>query len=161
MRITFSWIRRILLEPLFIHEASLCDSVLLELKIEFRQSLFMMFEMSQDSTTFPTLYKSHAGFLRAMENHKACESRIRVPFEKQEVETDAGKTYIRLTGPVTGEPVFLWHGLGSHGGTWYHQINELAKEYRLFVPDIIGGMGRARQRDWDMKVRHTDAGLRK
>jgi len=99
--------------------------------------------MIQDSTNSHELYKSQAGFLKAMEIHEVYETRITLPFETKYIETSAGKTYVRLIGSATDEPVFLWHGLGVHGGTWYHQINDLAKAYLLLVPDVIGSMGKS------------------
>lgn len=97
----------------------------------------------QNSSNFNKLYKSRSGFIKAMELHKAEELKITVPFETKTITTTAGTTYIRIAGPATAEPVFLWHGLNIHGGSWHHQINDLANTYQLFVPDIIGGLGKS------------------
>jgi pimeloyl-ACP methyl ester carboxylesterase len=95
----------------------------------------------QDANHPNKLFKSEAGFRKARQLHEESESKIAISFETKDVETSAGKTYIRIIGPAAAEPVFLWHGLGVHGGTWFRQINELAQQYRLLVPDVIGSMG--------------------
>ncbi len=38
----------------------------------------------------------------------------------------------------SGEPLILVHGLGSSAESWLFNVEELAKRYRVLVPDIVG-----------------------
>ncbi|MEI8408907.1 MULTISPECIES: alpha/beta fold hydrolase [unclassified Kribbella] len=51
---------------------------------------------------------------------------------------DAGgvRTYYEVLGD--GDPVVLLHGGGTAGGSWSAQAPELAKQYRVFIPDRRG-----------------------
>ena len=51
----------------------------------------------------------------------------------------AGRFKVRyLTAGAVESPVILLHGLGASSEIWMHNIESLALQYRVYVPDLIG-----------------------
>lgn len=57
-------------------------------------------------------------------------------FVKQEVSTPSGKTVVWEAG--TGPTVVLLHGAGDYAGAWALVAPQLARKYRVVIPDLPG-----------------------
>ena len=49
---------------------------------------------------------------------------------------DGGKIFYAVAGE--GPPVLLLHGFGGEIWMWERQVAALSKQYRLFIPDLLG-----------------------
>jgi pimeloyl-ACP methyl ester carboxylesterase len=96
--------------------------------------------MHPDNARF---FKSEHAYQQAMALYKTILAEITVPYESTAVETRYGMTQVLSAGPLTAQPVVLWHSGGTFGPEWYRQINALAQQYRVFAPDVIGSMGKS------------------
>jgi pimeloyl-ACP methyl ester carboxylesterase len=59
------------------------------------------------------------------------------------IATRFGDTHVLEAGPLDGPPLVLLHGIGLSAASFWLQIPELARTYRVFAPDVIGGAGRS------------------
>jgi 3-oxoadipate enol-lactonase len=55
-----------------------------------------------------------------------------------EVQADGASLHVRLAGPEKGPALVLLHGFPLHGGMWDAQVDALAKQWRVIVPDFRG-----------------------
>ncbi|MCV3216577.1 alpha/beta hydrolase [Plectonema radiosum NIES-515] len=60
-----------------------------------------------------------------------------IPSE-QIVNVQKIRTYFRVVGPEEGQPVVLLHGFLSSSYTWRNVWGALAKNYRVYIPDLPG-----------------------
>ena len=90
-----------------------------------------------------SLYKSAEGYQRVMEHYDGTLQEMAIPYEARYVETSFGPTHIVICGKENGKPVVLWHGQNANMLSWLHWIPSLAPNYRIYVVDVIGGMGKS------------------
>ena len=57
-------------------------------------------------------------------------------FQTQEIQTDGATIHVRVGGQ--GPAVVLIHGFGFTGDMWAPMAAELARDYRVVVPDLRG-----------------------
>lgn len=89
------------------------------------------------------LYRSAEGYRRTMALYDRMLGQINVPYSTQFVATGAGPTHVIQAGPAEAPAVFLLHGMSANAVTWVPQINALAREYRIYAPDMPGCMGKS------------------
>ena len=61
-----------------------------------------------------------------------------VPFEELMVPTSFGETHVIASGPEGAPPVVLLHALLATATSWYHNVDALSQEYRVYAVDVIG-----------------------
>ena len=59
-----------------------------------------------------------------------------IPFEETNVETSCGLAHVIISGPQTGEPVILFHGMDASSTMWYPNVKELSKNHRIYAIDF-------------------------
>jgi 4,5:9,10-diseco-3-hydroxy-5,9,17-trioxoandrosta-1(10),2-diene-4-oate hydrolase len=62
--------------------------------------------------------------------------RVGVPVTQAAVTTEFGRTSYLTAG--VGAPVVCIHGAGAGAVTWYPSIADIAQNFRVIVPDVIG-----------------------
>ncbi len=67
----------------------------------------------------------------------------RLPLAAQPVEISPYRIHALVAGDARGEAVLLIHGLSGSSRWWHRNIDALAAQYRVLVPDVIG-FGRTR-----------------
>jgi pimeloyl-ACP methyl ester carboxylesterase len=90
-----------------------------------------------------SLYKSAEGYQRVMEHYDGTLQEMAIPYEARYVETSFGPTHIVICGKENGKPIVLWHGQNANMMSWLHWIPSFAPNYRIYVVDVIGGMGKS------------------
>jgi pimeloyl-ACP methyl ester carboxylesterase len=60
-----------------------------------------------------------------------------VPFEELYIPTTFGTAHVVVSGPKSGEPLVLLHGMNASSTMWYPNIKALTKDYRVFAIDFI------------------------
>lgn len=69
-------------------------------------------------------------------------------YEERDIETVYGLTHVIMAGKPDGKPIILFHGVGDDSALmWIYNAKELAKDYRLYAIDTIGGPGKSRPND--------------
>jgi pimeloyl-ACP methyl ester carboxylesterase len=68
-----------------------------------------------------------------------------VGIESHNVKVDGYRMHYLATGPASGPPVVLIHGLGGRAEDWWNVAPVLAKAgFRVYMPDLLG-FGRSQQ----------------
>lgn len=73
---------------------------------------------------------------QAKNYREALINKIDCPVEQRQIATGSVNTAYLAAG--TGQVVVCLHGAGAGAVTWYPAVSELAKKYRVIVPDIVG-----------------------
>lgn len=92
------------------------------------------------------IYKSPEGeakFMELYESRLARLSRIGVKCEGRMMDTRFGPTHILIAGPADAPPLVVLHGIHASGPFGLEVLLPLTKNYRIYLPDIIGQPGRS------------------
>src|SRR5690554_4037953 len=60
-----------------------------------------------------------------------------VDYEELYIPTSKGTAHVIISGPKSGEPVVLLHGMSASSTMWYPNAKALSEEFRLFAIDLI------------------------
>lgn len=90
-----------------------------------------------------SLYRTAAGYRRAMAAYDTLLGRFTVPYETHWVQTPHGLTHVISAGPPHAAAICFWHGMDASAPTWVEQINAAAQHYRIYAPDTPGSMGKS------------------
>jgi pimeloyl-ACP methyl ester carboxylesterase len=96
--------------------------------------------------TFPanaSLFTSAKGYKVVMVAYDAEVARAPVPYQSQLVSTRYGATHILSGGPRDAPPVFLFHHWRANAAGIGASFPFLFASYRVYMPDIIGQMGKS------------------
>jgi pimeloyl-ACP methyl ester carboxylesterase len=96
-----------------------------------------------DAPDNSSIYKSAEGYREVMAHYDKTLGESAIHFEEVYVETSIGLTHIIIFGEEDAKPVVLWHGQNANVLSWLHWIPFLLPNYRCYVIDIIGGMGKS------------------
>lgn len=88
------------------------------------------------------LFRSAASRARVLAECDRLLGRLEVPWERREVPTALGTTFVVDAGPRRGPPLLLVHGMGLCAGAYHPEINVLARTFRVVAPDLPGQPGR-------------------
>ncbi len=67
-----------------------------------------------------------------------------IPVKQVKIPTTYGKTHVNICGKEDGAPLVLFHGVGDDSALmWIYNAKALAKEFRLYAIDTIGGPGKS------------------
>jgi pimeloyl-ACP methyl ester carboxylesterase len=72
-----------------------------------------------------------------------------VPFETSFVATRYGKTHVIASGDAASPPLVLLHPMGVGGFVWSSIIKVLSEQWRTYVLDTIGDVGKSELADPD------------
>ncbi len=61
----------------------------------------------------------------------------KVPYEELYIPTTYGTAHVVVSGPESGEPLVLLHGMNASSTMWYPNIEALSQEYCVFAIDFI------------------------
>lgn len=105
-----------------------------------------MDDHSQAPSPFPenaSLFSSAKGYEIVMAAYDAEVARAPVPYQSQLVSTRYGATHILSGGPRHAPPVLLFHHWRSNAAGIGASFPFLFASYRVYMPDIIGQMGKS------------------
>jgi pimeloyl-ACP methyl ester carboxylesterase len=66
-----------------------------------------------------------------------------VPYEDVFVETQYGKIHVIISGPENAQPMLLLHASGVAGWSWKFNVEELSQNYRTYIIDTLGDVGKS------------------
>jgi len=59
-----------------------------------------------------------------------------VPFEEIDVRTSFGMAHVIVSGPISGEPIVLFHGMDASSSMWFPNVAALSKDFRVYAIDF-------------------------
>lgn len=90
-----------------------------------------------------SIYRSRAGRQVLEQAYWDAVEHLDVEVEERVVETRHGSTHVLVAGPADGKPVVVFHGGNATNPMSLSWYTDLADEYRLIAPDIIGQPGKS------------------
>ncbi len=66
-----------------------------------------------------------------------------VPYETQYVNCAGGKAFVIISGPEDAPPVLLFHAASMGSWSWLYNVQDLAKDHRVYAIDYIGEPGKS------------------
>ncbi len=98
-----------------------------------------------------SIYKSPAGEREIMALYDSVLTRWPVPFEKINVPTRHGETFVIASGDAKLPPLVLVHGSSSNAVSWGGEVKEYSRYFRVYAVDIPGEPGKSAQNrpSWD------------
>lgn len=95
-------------------------------------------------TAPPTIWKSAEAYYRAMYFYDQALACTGLPFNSFFVNTRFGQTHVLAFGQSDKPPVVIVPGVISGVGfSMYEVLRFLAEHYRVYTPDLVGGMGKS------------------
>ncbi len=88
-------------------------------------------------------YRSAAARERYLSFCDLGEGQWPVVSESRVVSTSYGRTFVRVSGPVGGQPLVLLPGMASTSLFWAPNIEALSARYKTYAVDTIGEVGRS------------------
>ncbi|PLS15366.1 alpha/beta hydrolase [Bacillus sp. M6-12] len=88
-----------------------------------------------------TIYKTEEGKSRLAEYYETYTKSLKIPFERDFVETTFGRTHVLVTGPKDGKPLFILQGGNCINPMTLSWFSSLLDTYRVYSPDTIGHPG--------------------
>ncbi|UXP30817.1 alpha/beta hydrolase [Reichenbachiella agarivorans] len=59
------------------------------------------------------------------------------PYHEVHVPTSHGKAHVIVSGPKSGEPLVLLHGMNASSTMWYPNVKALSQHYRVYAIDYL------------------------
>lgn len=94
-------------------------------------------------TAQPAIFKTPESRARYFAAYDATLALWPVAVESWDVPTRFGRTHVHACGPKDGPPLLLVPGQAISSTMWYPNIGALSGAYRVYVPDIVGDMGKS------------------
>ncbi len=88
-------------------------------------------------------FKSEEKKARYLARYEVGAARWPVPSQTREVDTDWGRTFVRLSGPAAAPPLVMLPGLGAPGQSLFATARSLSSRYRTIAVDNIWDSGRS------------------
>ena len=73
---------------------------------------------------------------------------LTIPYERLNIDTNYGNTFILAAGKLENPPMVLLHGSSMNSAMWIGDIQKLSDNYRIYAPDIPGEPGRSDERQF-------------
>ena len=93
----------------------------------------------------PSIYKSPEGAARIGALYDEALAALGVDYESRWVGTRSGETHVLVVGPEDAPPAVFLPGGNFLNPTCLRWFVPLARQYRLYAPDIVGQPGRSAQ----------------
>ncbi len=97
------------------------------------------------------IFKSVDGQKAILAGYESFLSRWPVPYERLELNTSGGRTFLLACGERDAPGLILLHGSGSNSAMWAGDIAALAGCFRVYAVDIPGEPGLSEPRRADLK----------
>ncbi len=107
-----------------------------------------------------SVFKSPEGRQLILEQYDKILSSFDFKYAERYVETSYGRTYVLESGTQGSPPLLLFHGSSSNSASWFADIRELSKAFRVISVDLIGDAGHSAETRLDMKSDHYAVWIR-
>lgn len=97
--------------------------------------------MSIDTERFP--WKTPEGRARYLAAYATTLALWPVPYEEHDVPTRFGTTHVVACGPKEAPPVVLLHAMGYSATSWFPNVGELSRDFRVYAVDRLGDINKS------------------
>ncbi|MBM7461109.1 alpha/beta fold hydrolase [Rhodococcus coprophilus] len=87
------------------------------------------------------IYKSATAAEQVQQRYRERLASWPVPSDRVRIPTDAGETFVVVSGPPDAPPLVLLHGAGANTSTWLGDIATWARSFRTYAVDLVGEPG--------------------
>lgn len=88
-----------------------------------------------------SIYKSATAAEQVLQRYRERLASWPVPSDHVRIPTDAGETFVVVSGPPDAPPLVLLHGAGANSSTWLGDIPSWAGSFRTYAVDLVGEPG--------------------
>lgn len=67
-----------------------------------------------------------------------------IPYKEEDIPTTLGTAHVIISGPSSGKPVVLLHGMDATSTMWYPNIKALSKNHRVYAIDFLKEVGKSK-----------------
>ena len=92
-----------------------------------------------------SIYRSSGGEAEILALYDGALTRLGVEYESTKIDTRFGDTHVPVTGPENAPPLVILPGGNFLNPTCLGWFLPLAKEHRVYAPDVVGQPGRSAQ----------------
>src|SRR5215211_1777665 len=92
-----------------------------------------------------SIYRSSGGEAEILALYDGALTRLGVEYESTKIDTRFGDTHVLVTGPENAPPLVILPGGNFLNPTCLGWFLPLAKEHRVYAPDVVGQPGRSAQ----------------
>ena len=100
-------------------------------------------QIPEYSGSIVKVFKSASGLKEIYRQYEVDLAQWPVPYQERILESDFGDTYCITCGDATKPALVMIHGLGANAMSFVDTIEQLSKDYRLYLLDFPGGAGRS------------------
>ncbi len=111
-----------------------------------------MYQSTDVTNATGLVYKSEEGRRLVLEQYDKLLSATDFAHVERYVNTVYGETYVLESGQKGLPPLFLFHGTAVNSASWFADIKELTRHFRVFAVDLIGEAGHSAQTRPSMKT---------
>jgi len=90
-----------------------------------------------------SMFRTAAGQARYFAAYDATLALWPVPVISIDAPTRFGRTHVHVCGAPDAPPLLLLPGQAVSSTMWYPNIAALSRDFRVYVPDIVGDMGKS------------------
>jgi pimeloyl-ACP methyl ester carboxylesterase len=91
-------------------------------------------------------FKTQQGRDEVLKYYDMLMEKLTIPYEKLNINTRHGNTFLIAAGDVSAPPMVLLHGSSMNSIMWVSDILKYYKKYRVYALDIPGEAGRSDER---------------
>jgi pimeloyl-ACP methyl ester carboxylesterase len=82
------------------------------------------------------VFASTEGKARYIKSYDAALKLWDIPLEEADIATSYGMAHVVMSGPKTGEPVILFHGMDASSSMWFPNAKALSQNNRVYAIDF-------------------------
>lgn len=91
-------------------------------------------------------FKTQQGRDEVLKYYDMLLEKLTIPYERLNIDTRHGNTFLIVAGDVTAPPMVLLHGSSMNSSMWISDIIKYYQKYRVYALDIPGEAGRSDER---------------
>lgn len=115
--------------------------------------LLIVFSRLLISGELTSIYKSPEIKAQFMDIYDEKMTEWPVTYEDVFVDTQYGKIHVIVSGPENAPPMFLLHASGVSGWSWKFNVEDLSQDYRTYIIDTLGDVGKSEYASLDNIMR--------
>lgn len=89
-----------------------------------------------------TIFKTETGRTEFLKAYDKAMGLWGVPYETFKIGTEYGECHVTASGPASGPPVVLFHGMTGNSTMWYETVSAL-QAFRTYCIDAPGDFGKS------------------
>lgn len=104
-------------------------------------------------------FKTERGRDEVLKYYDMLLEELTIPFEKVNINTRHGNTFLITAGDISSQPMVLLHGSSMNSSMWISDIMKYSQRYRVYAIDMPGEPGRSDERQYPFTTSDLDEWL--